>query len=153
MAERKRKDIGENFQIQIKDFSKGYTNQVYEILKENFETPWNKKLINASCKISKIAIVNNQVVGYICVDFVFDEAEIHMIAVKKDFQNKKVGSSLLKEVIGTLKEKNIKKLFLEVNESNKIAIYFYKKFGFKEIFRRKKYYKNKEDAIIMELKL
>lgn len=151
MAERKRENNRKNIQFQIKDFSSVYTNQIFEILKENFENPWNKKLINSSCKISKVVLQENKVLAYICVDFVFDEAEIHMIAVKTQLQNRGIGSLLLKEILNSLKRKNVKKVFLEVNENNKIAICFYKKFGFKEVFKRKKYYKNNDDAIIMEL--
>ena len=42
---------------------------------------------------------------------------------------------------------------LEVNCNNKNAIKLYKKFNFKEVAIRKCYYNNKEDGILMELKL
>ena len=44
------------------------------------------------------------------------------------------------------------KITLEVNENNQYAIKLYKKFNFKEIGQRKKYYNGKDTAIIMELK-
>ena len=40
---------------------------------------------------------------------------------------------------------------LEVNIQNSIAINFYKKYNFKEVGLRKKYYDNTYDAILMKL--
>ena len=44
-------------------------------------------------------------------------------------------------------------MFLEVNEHNAPAINFYKKLGFIETNKRKKYYKDGADAIIMFLQV
>ena len=43
--------------------------------------------------------------------------------------------------------------FQEVNENNISAINLYKKYRFEEVGRRKKYYDQKDDAILMNLKL
>ena len=43
----------------------------------------------------------------------------------------------------------LKKLFLEVRESNEVAINLYIKFGFKKISKRTKYYDDGETAVIM----
>ena len=51
------------------------------------------------------------------------------------------------------KENDIKKLTLEVNYKNTSAIHLYKKFNFKEIAVRQKYYRNVDDAIIMQLNI
>ena len=45
---------------------------------------------------------------------------------------------------------NIKKLLLEVSETNSIAETFYCKFNFLTVGRRKKYYKDGTDAILKE---
>ena len=47
------------------------------------------------------------------------------------------------------KNTNKNSISLEVNEKNLIAINLYKKFGFKKIGSRKKYYNGIDDAIIM----
>lgn len=38
---------------------------------------------------------------------------------------------------------------LEVRESNNVALSYYEEYGFKTLEKRKKYYRNGEDAIIM----
>ena len=48
------------------------------------------------------------------------------------------------------KEKAVASIFLEVRESNKIAINLYKSYGFQEEGIRKNYYQNpSENAVIM----
>ena len=50
-------------------------------------------------------------------------------------------------------KKNLQCITLEVNVKNENAIKLYKKYNFEEVGRRKKYYNNIDDAIIMTLKL
>ena len=45
---------------------------------------------------------------------------------------------------------NIKRLLLEVSETNSSAEFFYNKFNFLTVGRRKNYYKNGSDAILKE---
>ena len=47
---------------------------------------------------------------------------------------------------------NIKKLLLEVSETNSIAEIFYSKFNFLTVGRRKNYYKSGADAVLKEKK-
>jgi len=139
-------------QLQIEDLSDKHITSVYDLLRRNFEYPWNKKLIQ-SCNVSKVVLIDSNVVGYICVNTVFDEAQIDMIVIDKNFQNLGIGSFLFKEVIEYLKSIGIKYVFLEVSNKNKKALNFYKKFGFEKLYIRKNYYKDKSDAIIMKLNL
>ena len=75
-----------------------------------------------------------------------DESHIMNIFVDKSHRNKGIGKILLKKLINIAKND---KILLEVEESNTTAIKLYKAFGFKEISRRNKYFKEKT-AIIME---
>lgn len=58
------------------------------------------------------------------------------------------GKKLLENLIN--KSKNIaSSITLEVNTENEIAINLYKKYGFKNLGKRKNYYNNMFDAYIM----
>ena len=58
------------------------------------------------------------------------------------------------KIIYNLDKIKTKDIFLEVRESNKVAINFYKKNNFKEISIRKNYYSEPtENAIIMKLEV
>ena len=56
----------------------------------------------------------------------------------------------MEEMFKDCREKELKTLFLEVRESNYPAINLYEKSGFKEVSRRKNYYKDGETAIVMK---
>ena len=99
---------------------------------------------------SKILVYKEkeEIIGYLIFREIEPEIEIFKIGVKKEYQRKGVGTKLIQKLIEIAKEKNISKIFLEVKASNLSAYNFYKKLGFKEMYRRKNYYSN-EEAIIM----
>ena len=72
------------------------------------------------------------------------------IAIKSSYRKQGVASLLLKNLIDICKNNNINNINLRVNEENFPAINLYKKYEFLEIGRRKKYYANKFDAILMK---
>ena len=90
-------------------------------------------------------------IGYMIIKNAVDIAELEYILVDKDFRNCGVGTMLIQELTNYCVQNGIKKIMLEVRNSNKSAISFYKKSGFNEISIRKKYYTSPtEDAIIYE---
>ena len=101
-----------------------------------------------------IIIKNNQnlILGFTGIKVILDEAELMNIVVKKDFRNCGIGSILLKNIIKKARELELKKIYLEVNDTNLPAINLYKKFNFKQIGIRKKYYCN-NNGILMDLSL
>jgi len=99
---------------------------------------------------SKILVFKEkeEIIGYLIFREIKPEIEILKIGVRKEYQRKGVGTKLIQKLIEIAKEKNISKIFLEVKTSNLSAYNFYKKLGFKEMYRRKNYYGN-EEAIVM----
>lgn len=92
----------------------------------------------------------NQLVGYAGTWRVLDEAHITTIAVKPEFQRKKIGEALLNKIVQDCYKNEVKYITLEVRVSNKAAIGLYEKYGFKSLGTRKGYYQNNnEDALIM----
>lgn len=83
----------------------------------------------------------------------FDTIEIMNIVVKKKYRRQGIGEKLLENLINMSKEMNFDSLNLEVNSKNRPALEMYKKFGFEQIGSRKKYYNNKDDAILMKKQL
>lgn len=111
-------------------------------------------LKNSLC-IYFVALDNeNNIIGAIGGTILVDHLDISIVITSKDFVNKGVASSLLTNIINYCKEKNIENIFLEVRESNLIAINLYEKFKFAKISTRKNYYSdNNEDALIYMLKI
>lgn len=141
----------------IRDFNEADMLQIANITQESFTSPWSIKSFLAEYEnpqsIFKVAEIDNEIIGYILVKVILDEAEILSLAIKTSFRRKGIASALLKDVI--LKLKDIVKIcYLEVRISNTEAINLYKKLGFKEYGIRKDYYiAPQEDALLMKIDL
>lgn len=91
-------------------------------------------------------------VGYLLWLSVAPEAEIANIAVLPTARRQGIGRSLLEEGIVRMREDGCNRIFLEVRESNLPAQALYRRLGFEEIGRRKKYYQNpREDALLLAI--
>lgn len=99
-----------------------------------------------------IAKLNEEIVGFGGIYQILDEMQLNYIVTKKNKRNLGIASQILDNLISFANNKNIALITLEVNENNKNAIKLYEKFGFRKIGLRKKYYNNKDNAILMELK-
>ncbi|KKK45171.1 hypothetical protein LCGC14_0778220 [marine sediment metagenome] len=128
-----------------------------EIFKENaFSEKLMKKLILKNTFFLKLE--NNKLVNYL-IGFIIvikdqiDRANIINFLIHTNFQYKGLGTLLLENVINKIKQlKEIRKVVLNVQESNLGAINLYKKFNFKlnpKII--KNYYQSGENAFLMEL--
>lgn len=97
-----------------------------------------------------------KLISFLNVVINYDVAEIDYIFASRAHRGKGVANFLLNIFLNVMsKQENYKKnkVLLEVGINNIGAITFYKKFDFKQIATRKNYYKNNEDAIIMEKSL
>ena len=94
--------------------------------------------------------------GYAVLRLVLDEAELLNIGVAALQQRKGLGRAMLCEMLDGAREKNIRRVFLEVRASNSAALALYRSTGFGEIGVRRGYYQNAngcEDAITMACEL
>jgi ribosomal-protein-alanine acetyltransferase len=81
-----------------------------------------------------------------------EEAEILDLAIRQDYRRHGVASFLLQNFLDHLSHSAVRVIFLEVRESNSVAIALYKKFGFQITGRRPNYYRNPEEsALLMNL--
>ena len=91
--------------------------------------------------------IDNKLVGFIIFKTMYEITDLLYIVVDKLYRRKSIASKLLEKLIG-----NSEKVMLEVRCDNDNAIKLYKKYDFKIINIRKKYYDNM-DAYVMELML
>ena len=79
-----------------------------------------------------------------------DDAELIRIAVRPDCRRRGTGRRLLNALTEEIHKRDIHSLFLEVRNSNKVAISLYESAGFEEVGVRRAYYAApREDAVIM----
>ena len=117
-----------------------------------FVNPWNKKsikneLIDEKNSLNLICELNHKIIGYFFSKKIGKEYHIINIAIDLPFQHKGYGKLFFEIIM----KKFIKygSVFLEVKRTNFPALSLYKKFGFKEIGIRTKYYFDGEDAVLM----
>jgi len=129
-----------------------YIEQIFSLEKEIFKnSAFNKSYIETLIKGDNsfiyIYLIEDKICGYLMVLDSIDVYEILAIATIEEYRNKGIAQELLDKI-------KIKDIFLEVRESNQVAINFYKKNKFKEISVRKNYYSEpNENAIIMKLEV
>ena len=89
-------------------------------------------------------------VGFVGAWFLVDEIHITTIAVDPDYQSLGLGRLMLLLVAELGRTRGMKRITLEVRESNERARSIYSRMGFFEKAVRKRYYSdNREDAIVM----
>lgn len=129
-----------------------YIEQIFNLEKEIFKnSAFNKgyieTLIKGDNSFIYIYLIEDKICGYLMVLDSIDVYEILAIATIEEYRNKGIAQELLDKI-------KTKDIFLEVRESNQVAINFYKKNKFKEISVRKNYYSEpNENAIIMKLEV
>ena len=97
-----------------------------------------------------VFVDNNEVLGFVIFLKIDEKLEIIKIATDYSVRRTGVATKLIEFVKLFAKKYGHIGIILEVNEKNFSAQALYSKIGFKEISRRKKYYHNTDDAIIME---
>ena len=81
-----------------------------------------------------------EILGYAGILMVPDEADVTKVSVVPEEKRKGIGEALLRELMKMAPSRGIRKIFLEVRESNSAAIRLYEKTGFETVGRRKQDY-------------
>lgn len=135
---------------------------VSAIDRASFSLPWPERafLYEVKENLSSIPLVaeatgvdgNIEIVGFIVVWVIVDEAHIGTIAVDHKFRRAGVGQALILSALHEAKQKGAQKAYLEVRAGNTIARELYKNLGFQVDGIRARYYQdNHEDAVLMSL--
>lgn len=129
--------------------------QVIEIERKSFPHPWQQQhfldeLHSPHAFPLSAFAPSGRLLGYICPMQIIDEGHILDVAVDPEIRGCGVGRLLVEKVLEECRTGGASFVSLEVRESNGTAIGLYEKMGFIAVGRRKRYYENGEDAIMME---
>ena len=121
--------------------------------RESFSDAWDEKMLLSAFKAGNFFgfIAEDGVLptGFITYSVNIDTADMQDLFVAENYRRKGVGNALITKFIDNARVSGVKKLFLEVRESNTPAINLYKKAGFNLISTRKKYYSDGENASVL----
>ena len=123
------------------------------IEQEVFADPWSTQDFRdcvAADALFLVAEVAGEVSGYVVAPDAADEGEILNLAVAPAGRRNGLGRALVEAILGVLKDRDVRHVYLEVRESNAPARALYATQGFREVGRRKAYYRRPvEDAIVL----
>jgi len=123
----------------------------------SFTLPWPERSIRfevtgnpaARCWVAEL---DNRLVGMLILWMIVDEAHIATVATHPDYRRQGIAKNLLIATLNSAYEQGAKSALLEVRAGNLAALKMYQAFGFEEVGRRERYYKdNHEDAVLMTL--
>lgn len=128
--------------------------EVMAIEQQVFTLPWSRQSYMGELRNQFATYLvcdrEAQLVGYIGIWVVFDEAHITNVAVHPKWRGQGLGRVLMEEAEKIARQKKALRIMLEVRPSNYAALSLYQSLGYMETGRRKEYYSdNGEDAILM----
>lgn len=136
---------------------------IAQLEKDNFQDAWSEKAIRETSMNQHAFIIVaeqfSEIIGYCIIYYVLDEGEIARIAVDQSCRRQGVGKKILdfvRKICVQQKEEQlrIRRLLLDVRESNFTARKFYEHYGFYEDGVRKNFYDSpKENAVLMSIEL
>lgn len=147
--------MGSDENVTIRNMRFWDLDQVLEIERSTFPTPWGAEIFlralrNTERAVYLVMVSSRSLIGYIGSEFVGGEAHVTNLAVSGDRRRKGFGSLLLIECIERNLEKGARWMTLEVRESNSAALKFYKHFGFEILgVKMDYYYDTGENAVLM----
>ena len=93
---------------------------------------------------------NSEIIGYMGLWIIFEQAQLTNLAVNKKYQGQGYGRKILDEGIKMCQDAGCEIMTLEVRQSNIPAKSLYSSMGFEKVTVKKDYYQdNHEDADVM----
>jgi ribosomal-protein-alanine N-acetyltransferase len=133
---------------------------VEEIERLSFPTPWDRRSFEEELErpFARLEVLREKAPGPVLAfcDYwlVADEVQILNIAVHPSSRRQGCAGRLLTHIVEQARLASFRWLSLEVRRSNLPAQALYRKFGFRDVGLRPRYYAdNQEDAVLMDLVL
>lgn len=157
-AERERAEREKNAELKCRTLRAEDAAAVAEMEHLVFSDAWSEKSVMETIRLANTICIAaekaGRLVGYMLVYEAAGEAEIARIAVDKEMRRQGAGGHMMLELENICEERKIRKLLLDVRESNMEARSFYEDEGFTEDGIRQKFYTNpEEDAVLMSREL
>src|SRR5208337_3834087 len=140
--------------VTIREMSPEDVPVIAEMEKASYTMPWSETSflseVYSRHSITRVAELNGNIIAYVCIKQVADEAVLMNLTVQPDCRRQGLANMLFRNALEDLLNNSCRFLFLEVRISNIAAKTLYEKLGFKVVGTRKDYYlRPTEDAIVM----
>ncbi len=150
---KREESLGEN-EFEIVKMRSQHIPFIIAIERKSFPQPWSYSLFlsELSNRMATyfVALWQGKVIGYIGMWIVWEEAHITTFAIHPAYRRKGFGEKLFTYALSYALSQGCKEVLLEVRVSNFVAQHLYRKLGFRAVGRRRGYYTDGEDAIVMK---
>ncbi len=136
---------------------------IITIEQDSFEQPWGRRSFETELESPDAylytlreaeALSTSPVIAYTVLKTFVDELHLMRIAVRPQSRRCGIAGLLLREAMGRIGAIPVRRIVLEVRETNAPALCLYKRLGFSIIGRRIHYYpKTGEDALVLSRNL
>jgi ribosomal-protein-alanine N-acetyltransferase len=142
-------------------YARGDLDQIVAIERASFPNPWSAEMFDEELdnRLCHIFVAREQtpagvrVIGYVCFWLFLAEMHLLNIAVDPAARRQGMGAALLSHALDFAAAKGAKMVFLEVRRGNDAAQAMYRRYGFRSMGVRPRYYEDGEDALVMLLEV
>ena len=135
--------------------------EVARIESESFPAPWKREffaseLVEPHRYVRVLGRVDGgepRIGGYLFAVSLYEEFHINKIATDAQVRKRGYGRWLLEDAIARARTMGSAAITLEVRVGNAAARQFYRSYAFTEAYRRRAYYQDGEDALVLVLPL
>lgn len=135
---------------------RAHIRNIMPIEQQIYPRPWTAQVfveeleqVRAGKRCYLVGTIGNELVGYGGLLYVEQDAHITNVAVHPMWRSRGIATELLLDLSWEARRRGCDAMTLEVRHTNTTAQKLYERFGFVPAGVRKKYYENRDDAIVM----
>jgi [ribosomal protein S18]-alanine N-acetyltransferase len=114
---------------------------------------WSRDVFSLQLSLPNVVGLLHPAGGLVLVRVAADEAEVLTLAVDPGVRRRGAGAALLREAMILVSGMGARTVFLEVSVANVVAYRLYTRMGFVQAGRRRHYYADRSDALVLRLDL
>jgi [ribosomal protein S18]-alanine N-acetyltransferase len=120
-----------------------------------FSAAWSEQDFAALLQSNLILLLGEPAIAFIVLSIVQTDAEVITLGVHPQRRQAKVATKFLSQTLEHIAKLGVSRTTLEVADDNRAAIALYRRAGFLEVGRRKRYYQRADgpakDALVLAL--
>ena len=135
---------------------RAHIRKIMPIEQQVYPRPWTPQVFVEELEQARVGkrhylvgTIGDELVGYGGVLYVENDAHVTNIAVDPMWRSRGIATELLLDLAWEANRRGCEAMTLEVRHTNVAAQQLYRRFGFVPAGVRKKYYENRDDAIVM----
>ena len=149
-------DIESSQDLVIVLMRRAHIRKIMPIEQQVYPRPWTAQVFVEELEQARVGkrhylvgTIGDELVGYGGLLYVENDAHVTNIAVHPMWRSRGIATELLLDLAWEANRRGCEAMTLEVRHTNVAAQQLYRRFGFVPAGVRKKYYENRDDAIVM----